>query len=237
MNEITVCFVTFARPKIIRKTIYGFLKNNDLNVRKMDFHIADNDTEKRTDMTNYIADIIKDYSYLDWSYTVEKQPGWGNNVNTALRSIKTDFVFLIEDDRCAREAINLTQGIHLLQNKKDIGIVRYDGIAGHTGTHLVLHEMKIPDYKFSYCIIDHKQSARPITYSNQPHLRHKRFTDYYGYYPENVKLGMCEKKYAVHVKRNPKGPKIAILADGIQNKFHHLGAGKSRQHGKYDIVG
>ena len=132
-------------------------------------------------------------------------------------------------------AINIADGVKLLTKNNNVGLVRYDGIAGHTGTALKLCEHKNGKDKFTYCAIDHKRSQRPITYSNQPHLRHKRFTEYYGLYPENVSLGRCERLYANHVKRNPDGPQIAILEDGIQNRFTHLGAGNnSRQHSEWD---
>lgn len=233
VEPVTVLLITFARPIMLRKTIDSLLRWQ--NYPNLKFHLADNDTFGRFGIIDYVEKILEYYSDLDWTYTIERQPGWGNNVNTALKTIKTDLVFLIEDDRAAYAPVNIADGVKLLQSKPDVGLVRYDGIAGHLDTVLKLKEVNTKDNRFSYCEIDQRLSRRPITYSNQPHLRHKRFTKYYGYYPENVKLGLCERKYALHVKRNPDGPKIAILEDGIQNRFVHLGAGKnSRQHGKWD---
>lgn len=234
MKDVTVLIVTFARPDIIKKSIYGFLKNHNYDLRNLKFHLADNDTTGRTGIKNYVNDITQEFNYLDWSFTVECIPGWGNNVNTALKYITTDYVFLMEDDRCAYDTINLVDGVKLMQNCNDVGLVRYDGIAGHKETVWEMSEVRNKNVRLSYMAVNHKLSKRPITYSNQPHLRHTRFTQFYGYYPENVKLGMCERLYALNVKRNPNGPKIAILQDGIQNRFHHLGAGKSRQHTKWD---
>lgn len=235
MDKVTILIVTFARPKMIRKTIYGFLKNHNYNLLDLQFHIADNATEQRANIKDYVPAIIRDFDYLDWSYTIENKPGWGNNVNTAIKKINNNFIFLIEDDREAYATIDLVNGVRLLNEKRDVGLVRYDGIAGHIDTVLRLQEVKTQDCRFSYCIIDQELSRRPITYSNQPHLRHIRFTEYYGLYPENVRLGQCERLYASHIKRNPHGPKIAILEDGIQNRFRHLGAGKnSRQHSEFD---
>ena len=235
MDKITVLIVTFNRPQMIRKTIYGFLKYHNYNLGDLIFHAADNDSEARASAKDYIPSIISEFPYLNWQYTIEKKPGWGNNVNTALKKINTNFIFLIEDDREAYDTINLKDGVTLLQNETDLGVVRYDGIVGHIDTVLTLKECQINKHKIPYCEINQRLSRRPITYSNQPHLRHKRFTEYYGLYPENVKLGKCERLYASHIKRNPDGPKIAILQDGIQNRFHHLGAGKnSRQHSEWD---
>lgn len=232
LPEATVLLVTFARPQMIRKTLYALLKHTDYPLK---FHLADNDTTGRTGLKSYTQDILKEFHHLDWTVSVEKSVGWGNNVNTALKNVHTDYIFLIEDDRAAYKFVDIKTGVRLLENKSDIGLVRYDGIAGHNDTVLQLNEVKTKDYRFSYCTIDQQQSKRPITYSNQPHLRHTRFTEYYGLYPKNVKLGLTERQFAIHVKRNPNGPKIAILEDGIQNRFRHLGAGSnSRQHSKWD---
>lgn len=234
MRDLTVLLVSFARPKMLRKTIYGLLKNHNYDLDRMTFCLADNDSEGRANLPKFTQSVVQDFPFLDWQVSIEKKPGWGNNVNTALQRIKTPFIFLIEDDREAYNAINLRDGVRLLKARKDVGLVRYDGIAGHST--LVLRLCNLQDHRFSYCTIDHAQSRRPITYSHQPHLRHQRFTSFYGYYPENVGLARCERQFSLHVKRNPQGPKIAILEDGIQNKFRHLGAGSnSRQHTKYDI--
>lgn len=234
MEKITVLVITFGRPMMIRKTIYGFLKNQNYNMKDLIFHIADNDTEGRLGIKNYVSSIISDFPYLKINYTIEKSAGWGNNANTAIKNIDTDLIFLIEDDREAFGKIDLVNGTRLIHQNKSVGMIRYDGIAGHIDTVLRLKEVNSERYRFSYCEIDQRLSKRPITYSNQPHLRHKRFTEFYGLYPENVKLGHCEQYYARHIKSNPDGPKICILGDGVQNKFYHIGAGNSFQHSEED---
>jgi hypothetical protein len=220
---------------MLRKTIYGFLKNQNYDLDDMTFCLADNDSKGQANLPNFTQQIVSDFPFLNWQVSIEKTPGWGNNVNTAFKKINTNFIFLIEDDREAYDVINLRDGVKLLSAKKDVGLIRYDGIAGHSTT--VLRICNLQAERFSYCTIDHKLSRRPITYSHQPHLRHVRFTKHYGYYPENVNLATCERQFALHVKRDPNGPKIAILEDGIQNRFRHLGAGtKSRQHTKWDKI-
>jgi glycosyltransferase involved in cell wall biosynthesis len=230
LPNITVLVVTWNRPKIIRKTIYSLVKHLDYPREKMRWHLADDNSPG-----DYVNDILSEFHYLNWSYSITNRKGFGANVNKALKQINNKFIFFNEDDVAPFETINVVRGVQLLQNEKSVGLVRYDGIAGHTTFTLRLRETRLSKRdKFTYLTIENSQ--RPITYSNRPHLFHKRFLDYYGLYPEGLKLAKTERIYALHVLRNKGGPKIAILEDGIENKFTHLGAGKnSRQNTKDDV--
>lgn len=233
--NLTVLIVTFARPKAICTTLYSFLKHQNYPLEKLHFHLADNDSEKRANIKDYVPTILKEFDYLNWTCTIEKRAGWGYNVNTALKKIKNKFIYFTEDDYSAYAKINLTDGVVLLDTKSDVGMIRYDGIAGHVTLALNLCECKTKTHKFTYLTIDNKHSVRPIAYSNRPHLMHKRLTDYYGLYSEGLTLGHTERAYALKIRQNWQGPKIAVLQDGIQNRFRHLGAGKeSRQGSKFD---
>jgi len=227
MDLVTVLIVSYDRKNELRKSLYGFLKNVQYPKDKLRFHLADDKSPG-----SLVEDVIQEFKWLNWSYTITNRKGWGGNVNAAMRAIKTDYIFLMEDDRQAYGAINLVDGVKLLKNIPAVGLVRYDGIAGHTTLTLNLKECKAG--RFSYCTIDKQRSRRPIIYSNQPHLRHRRFNEFYGLYKEGLKLGKTEREYALWFHK-AKGPDIAILEDGIMNRFNHLGAGKSRQHTKYDV--
>lgn len=223
----TVLIVTFDRPKEIRRTLYAFLENVHYNRELLLFHLADDASPG-----NYIGDIMAEFPYLRWSHTRTERQGWGANVNTALKAIHTNMIFLMEDDYVAMGKVNLMAGVKLLQVNDKIGLVRYDGIAGH---NLTTHwrEYKDDTGRIDYGIID-RGSPHLNCYSNRPHLRHKRFTEYYGYYPENKPLGWTEEAFAHHVKKAPEeAPHLAILDSGVPRLFDHIG--KSRQRSEYDI--
>jgi len=228
---VTITIVTFARPKEIRKTIYAFLKHQNYPLEHLHFHLADNDTEKRTGIQNYAQDIMSEFKYLSWTYSNEQRHGWGYNVNTALKAIQTDYAFLIEDDYVATSDIDLLSGITLMEHQTNIGLVRYDGVAAHNGLILHLRELKLENDTIDYCLID-KDSAHLNVYSNRPHLRHKRFTECYGLYKEGVSLGSTEESMAHNVKSKKECCDIAILGNGITRAFDHIGA--SYQNGVYD---
>lgn len=228
---VTILIVTFNRPKEIRKTIYEFLKHQNYPLEKLTFHLADSDTEKRTGTPNYVQSILDDFPYLNWQVSIESKPGWGYNVNTALRNIKDDYIFLIEDDYVAIRDIDTVSGIELMEKQTNIGLIRYDGIAAHTGVILHLRELKTETSRIDYCLLD-KDSPHLNVYSNRPHLRHKRFTDCYGYYLEGKPLGYTEDAMAHTVKDKKQCCDIAILGAGIERAFDHIGA--SYQNGIYD---
>lgn len=231
MVDLTVLLVTFARPKEIRKTIYEFLKHQNYPLENLHFHLADNDTENRTGIKDYASMILDDFPCLNWSLTIETKHGWGYNVNTALNKINTNYIFLIEDDYVANRAVDLISGVELMEAQTNVGLVRYDGIAAHTGMILHLRELKTETSRIDYCLLD-KDSPHLNVYSNRPHLRHKRFTECYGYYLEGKSLGQTEDAMAHTVKDKKQCCDVAILGDGITITFDHIGA--SFQNGEHD---
>lgn len=231
MVDITVLLITFARPKEIRKTVYELLKHQNYPLENLHFHLADNDTERRFGITDYVPMILSDFSFLDWTVSIETRPGWGYNANTALKQINNNYIFLIEDDYIAHRPVDFVSGVSLMEAQSNIGLIRYDGIAAHNGLILHLREANTQTGKVDYCIID-KNSKHLNVYSNRPHLRHRRFTDCYGYYTEGQPLGVTEETMAHNVLDKKECPDVAILWDGIANAFEHIGA--SFQGGEFD---
>ncbi|MFA5166617.1 MAG: glycosyltransferase [Candidatus Paceibacterota bacterium] len=224
MVDISVLLVTFGRPKEIRKTVYELLKHQNYPLENLHFHLADNDTERRLGIKDYTSMILSDFSFLNWTYSIETRPGWGYNVNTVLKQINTNYIFLIEDDYVAHRPVDLVSGVELMEAQANIGLIRYDGIAAHNGLILHLREATTPNgKKIDYCLID-KSSQHLNVYSNRPHLRHRRFTDCYGYYIEGKALGVTEETMAHNVLDKKQCPDVAILGDGIANAFEHIGA-------------
>jgi len=222
----TVLVVTYDRPTEIRRVLYAFLKNVKYPHDRLLFHLADDASPG-----NYIDDVEREFHFLRWTHTRTNRGGWGANVNAALKVIATDFVFLMEDDYLATGEVNLEAGVRLLTKVETVGLVRYDGVAGHFLT-LHLKEYKDHEGRIDYCTID-KESKHLNVYSNRPHLRHKRFTQAYGVYPVGKKLGWTEEAFAHHVRQKADAPELVILHDGIQRKFEHIGT--SRQLSGEDV--
>lgn len=224
---VTVLIVTYDRPDEIRRVIAALEQHLVYN-GELRWHIADDGSPE-----GYLDNIMLDFSHLNVATSISRRAGWGANVNRALKSLGTEYAFLCEDDYVALRDLNLSQGIALLEARRGIALVRYDGVQGHELTlHLTDTKTGLIPGKTHYMVIDKKSPHRNV-YSNRPHLVHvKRFHGAYGWYPEGKKLGITESMYAQRVKRR-RGPDVAILVDGVPDAFEHIG--QSRQNTELDV--
>jgi len=216
--DLAVLIVTYDRPKEIRHTIDA-LQDRLQFTGSLHWHIADDATGN-----GYVRDLLHDYADLDLSYTITQRAGWGANVNTAIRHLHDlgyDFIYLNEDDYVPRRDIDLDDGVALLTHDTSLGLVRYDGLAGHR-VDLGLREVDVGGRRLNHLRVS-RSSPEPYIYSNRPHLRHRRFDQHYGRYPEGRALGATEESYARRIKEDEGGPGIAALIDGIPRAFDHIG--------------
>ncbi len=220
MNDwptVAICIVTFDRLREIKMTISA-LRTHLHYAGPLVWHIADDSSP-----SGYLGTILNEFNDLHFTTTVTNRQGWGTNVNKALGMLdKYPYAFLTEDDYVAQRSIDLTAGVALMEANTKIGLVRYDGVAAHSLT-LHLEEVESRIGRFSYMRID-KDSPHLNVYSNRPHLKHHRFHECYGYYPEGKNLGTTEEQFAHRIKDQKHCPDVAILWDGIPMAFDHIGA-------------
>ena len=223
LPPLGILIVTYDRPVEIRKVITALTDRIIYPSELLHWHISDDGSE-----TEYVPEIQRDFPTLHLTSTVTVRKGWGANVNKGLRYIfshlKCNYVFSCEDDYVALRDANLADGVSLMEEQAAVGLVRYDGVSGHS-LNLYLREVKLPAGRhMDYMILD-KGSPHLNVYSHRPHLKHRRFHDKYGYYREGLSLGHTEVDFAHHVKNesDPGKPLIAILQDGIPRAFDHIG--------------
>jgi hypothetical protein len=240
---VSIIIVTYYRPEEIRRTIAALVQHIQYPEDRLRWHLADDRSsewqgEQVGDWTpeRYLDDVRADFVDLRFSMTITERAGWGVNVNKAMLYCwdkHGPYTFLCEDDYVSRGPIRLREGVALLVADQDIGVVRYDGIAGHA-LNLELRECSTQIGKVPRLLIL-KNSPFLNVYSNRPHLKAQRFHDTYGMYPEGESLGQTETKFAQRVKRKKAGPGVVVLKDGVDRGFDHIG--KSRQHTKDDKNG
>ena len=226
--DVTVVVVTYHRPQEIRQTLLALREH--LHYSHYDaqlfWHLADDGSPH-----GYLTSIENEFPFID-SVSITNRRGWGANVNAALGQVKTDFIFLNEDDYVLTTDIDLTQGVRLMQLCPQVGLVRYDGICGHVGQSLRLCEA-LPHGQLDYLVIEPGLTQGHFTYSHRPHLKHRRFHEFYGLYAEGLPLADTEVEFGKRVGHMPEGPQIAILSDGIPRAFEHIG--ESRQGSVEDV--
>ena len=243
--ELTIVLCTYNRYDEIRLTVQALIERLIYPQDKVRLLIAD---DHSPDSYTTRLRRLKDFRYWDTAFAVtEENGGWGVNVNNALRHVATDYVFFIEDDYVLTQSLDLRLGVALLAEKHHLGMVRYRGTAGD---HIVFHQFEcdirkyIPDFRESMglpgklCYL-HLDGGSPslYMYSHGAHLKHRRFHDFYGMYPEGKKLGETEEGFAHIVKGKMRddpanAPGLVILPEWIPIHFDHIG--QSYQHTEFD---
>ena len=252
LPDITILIVTFSRPTEIRRTITALQEHLSYRGRLL-FHIADDGSPPP-----YLADLRRDFAHLRPTISRTERQGWGANVNKAQLHVKTPYIFLIEDDYVLKRDLDLTACVALMEIEQQIGMLRF-GIVGH-GFSCQCHETDISALvdgyqendancgytgagKVNWWEILPEQPRGPFTfyrYSNRPHLKHRRFHEFYGPYPEGFSLGGTEHamnhRIIERARMAPdKAPLIACPANFTLWHFDHIG--KSRQGTREDVHG
>lgn len=232
MPEVAVLAVTWNRPTEIART-WKALKEH-LHYPSLTWAVADDHSPDE------VLEFIKAELQPDAIYRTRKRSGVGTNVNNALKRLAADFVFVVEDDRVLKTDIYLLPAVDILSKYEEFGMVRYGGIAGHDVT-CRLRELDGP---FPYAVWDRanpryqvwellkKESRFLYVYSGEPHLKHRRFHDAYGWYIEGHKLGTTEDEFA-HRFVGMEGPGIICFPEFVTCYWDHIG--QSRQLTEDDI--
>ena len=148
---------------------------------------------------------------------VSEKLGYGGIANKAIQIAEENgcpITFWLEDDWLTERPFDLTPYVELLHTDGDIGMVRL--------AHLPvgLQASSIGRHGRMYL---HIEKTRQYCYSGNPHLKHRRFFEHYGVYPEGRNPGNTEVFYD-HLVREHEGPKIVWpLAIGDTFPFGHIG--------------
>lgn len=242
--EITIVVCTYERPDCIRDTVSALASRFMYPPDKIWWMIADD-----VSPSGYAKELIYDPVFSPYAGVAVVSPpinsGWGVNVNNALRSVTTKYIYFTEDDYVLTKELDARVPIAIMESHSHIGMLRLRGTAGD---HMVFHQFEadIKDYidshrdgkglpgKATYLQLD-SGSPSLYLYSNGPHFRTTAFNNFYGPYREGLKLGATEETYAHIVKdgmKTPNAPAIAILPEWIAMHFEHIG--KSYQHTESD---
>ncbi len=232
--EVTILLCTFERQDELTRTLDALKDGLTYPADKLRWIICDDSSP-----SNFAAKLARRAAYRDLNIQVvktEKNSGWGVNVNNGLAHVETDLCFFIEDDYVLTQPLDLRVGVAMMTALPHVGMLRYRGTAGE---HMVLHQMEVhiedwlPDYRdgmgllgrLQYCLLDSGSPSLYI-YSHGAHLKRRAFHQFYGAYPEGLKLAATEEGYAHQVKakmKEPGAPPIAILPGWIVNHFDHIG--------------
>lgn len=182
--EISVIIPTYNRPKILLETIvrlHNFLRYSGV----ITYHVGiDGEHDRAAYMLVNTVPEIHEHTRLYYG----PNKGLGANLNALLEATASDFLFQLDDDHHLLEPLNLDRHVRQLIENDNAGWIRLMGIGGHT-YQATLHG--------TYWYIDWNSHGDYALYipSMRPHLKHRRFHNFYGMYPEGKKLGETEEAF------------------------------------------
>lgn len=216
---ITIIFQTYARTDYALATIEA--AKAQLHYSDLRWYVADDGSSPE-----HVQAVIEAF----WSNGIEVQwhserTSYGMNTNRAIAAaMEISPLYLpLEDDWILQEPLDLWPYADLLLSTEDIGMVRLGYLnAGLTGQLEALRDGL-------YWRLDDTggREASRYAFTGHPSLRHRRYHEAHGLYPEGWQPGDTENLYAAQYQVG-KGADIvwpAVL--GISGPFGHIGAVKS----------
>lgn len=194
LPKISIVLVTYQRTREALITVRSTCKNLIYPKELRSFYVADDGSDPKhvqkilqvlgeeceEKILGHHNERIRAEGYEE-SYSCGR--GWNRGLGIAHQN--SDYVLWLEDDWELEEQVDLVPYIRLLQERQDVGIVSFRVLSvgnevltvGHNGLHY-LQYLKTTQYG----------------YSGNPYLRHARYTNHYGWFPEDHNPGEIELK-------------------------------------------
>ena len=221
--NLAIVMVTYQRTREAVITVKSVCENLEYPKAKRGWYIAD-DGSPHEHMDAIFNELLNVQEETLWGNHNEKfKPdthfcGQGWNLGLRKAHQYADIVLWLEDDWHLNRRLDILPYVQLLQERTDIGIVRLGGLAVGSDVHIVGHN--------GIHYLQYLRSTQ-YAYSGNPLLRHRRFTDVYGWFSEERSPGEIELDMDARFRASP-GPEIWRPADipgwGI---FGHIGTDKT----------
>ena len=176
------------------------------------WHIADDGSRQK-----YQERFLGMFEGETYTFSDTKAQGdLGKNLNTGMRVAleRSDFVLHWNDDYVLESEVDIRPYISLLQKHDDIGIVRLR--PSNTGFRLSAFDR---DGR-SWMWVD-PRSVGPVLVDTGKIIMHRRFWDYYGPYPETMRVDIVEFEMTWRMHRFAPGPKV-VIPDDMYNATESL---------------
>lgn len=211
MDEIIhVLLTTYVRTDCAVRTVDAVKRN--LRWPDIQWWISDDGSP-----AGHVDQLVETINGPYTLYNSERK-GVGHGMNTCLRAIFSQgtLVLVLEDDWELTNPFDPTPYVRLLEDHLDYGMVRLGYLSGNLSGITESVENRI--------LWRLKHNGETYRFAGHPSLRHKRFHESYGYYPEDrspglTELAMCHNVNAI------SGPHIVYPAEcGQWGIFGHIGA-------------
>lgn len=216
--QLCIILLTYLRTEMAVLTINGIAEKLDYPKELVSFYVADDGSPSAHIETVFRA--IKDGGFVIAGYHNHKfqdGPYCGIGWNAALRKAHqiSDYIMLLEDDWVLRNSLDIRPYMWVLKENEKVGIIRLSGLTTDNTLQVVAHR---GTHYFQYL-----RSSR-FCYSGNPHIRHLRFTEYYGLFDTDKTPGDIEVYFDGKFRYMKGGPEIWRPAElSTWGPFGHIG--------------
>jgi len=222
LPRVVIVLVTCARTEYAVRTVRS-VRENLVYSQELGWYVADDGSPGShfEDVVQALGDAPIIGCHSEDFVPGKKWPGKSWNKAWEFAHEWTPIVLWMEDDFILVRQLDITPYVKLLMGREDVGMIRLGllpvGLDCHTVGHDGIHYLEI-------------KSSTPYQFSGNPSLRHRRFAQFYGPYPENVNPGDTEVDYDNKIRSVRGGPKIYWPVDlGGWGIFNHVGEEQSYQ--------
>lgn len=218
-EPITIILQTYKRTDVALRTIAAareFLRYPDLR-----WYVADDGSP-----AEHMRAVMAALDGVPIAGAHSERRGYGANSNIAwqLADMHSALTFWLEDDWELRQPLDLWQYAALLMETREIGMVRLGVLNLDIRGRTWAHGGKV------YWKLDKEPhlEGTPV-FTGHPSLRHRRYLQAYGLYPEGLSPGDTELAYAWQFRTgSPDAPGIVWPADYPSlGLFGHIGTVKT----------
>jgi len=219
MEPITVILQTFKRTDVALRTIAA-ARRNLIYGGKLSWYVADDGSP-----AEHVQAVLEVVGGDLLAYHSERR-GYGANANAAWSAVDqvSALTFWLEDDWELRQPLDLYRYAALLMETHEVGMVRLGVLNLDMRGRSWAHGGSV------YWKLDREPhlEGTPV-FTGHPSLRHRRYRQVYGDYPEGLLPGETELAYAYQFRQgSPDSPAIVWPADYPANGyFGHIGTVKT----------
>lgn len=226
---VSVLIPTYNRLNIVADTVSRLAQMLDYPGPITYWLGIDNDKESPRQVHDYIVKHCGiDVNALDGPRRMGYKIGGylGANLNMLIKASRPDVLLMqMDDDHHLTRRIDLKPHVELLLTDVTAGWIRLMGVGFHRYCACL-------DGRYWRVKWDSPELYIP---SNRPHLKHRRFHDFFGMYPEGLKLGETEERFCHQCKdkarAHPAGaPQVVVPMDVLTElSWDHVGTSFQQQ--------
>lgn len=197
---MTTWFTDEERRDVAKATLLSW-RNKLIYIGQVNLHIADDGSS--VDWGKYAPDEL--WTRGEVSFSRQERHGVGASLNAGFKKAyeTSPYVLYMVDDWLLLENFSLLPWLHLLKTREDVGCVRF----GPPHPHLRGTIMPYTELWQGWAM---KMDRYGLVVGHRPEIFHKRYTDYYGMWEEDINAQECERLASVKFADMPNGPDIVF---------------------------